>query len=162
MTGGLARVLSGYASTAEYNIPLWHERDISHSGADRVILPDSTALVEYMLLKSAFVVENLQVHEKNCERVLESTHGLLFSSRALLTVTSSAKISREDAYAIVQQAAMETWANPETGNLRQRLERHAALSAISKTDWDQVFDARSFLTHIDAIFGRVPQPNNLV
>ena len=159
---GLARVLSGYASTAEYNIPLWHERDISHSGAERVILPDSTALVEYMLIKSAFVIENLQVHEKNCERVLESTHGLLFSSRALLTVTSSAKISREEAYSIVQKAAMETWANPETGNLRQRLESHAALSAISKAEWDQVFDARSFLTHIDEIFGRVSRPDILL
>lgn len=155
---GLARVLSGYAATAENNIPLWHERDISHSGAERVILPDATALVEYMLLKSAFVVENLHVHEKNCERVLDATHGLLFSSRALLTVTATAKISREDAYAIVQQAAMDTWADPEGGNLRQRLENNPALSAVSKKDWDEVFDAKSFLVHVDAIFARVPVP----
>lgn len=155
---GLARVLSGYSATAENNIPLWHERDISHSGAERVILPDATALVEYMLLKSAFVVENLHVHEKNCERVLDATHGLLFSSRALLTVTATAKISREDAYAIVQQAAMDTWADPEGGNLRQRLENNLALSAVSKKDWDEVFDAKSFLVHVDAIFARVPVP----
>lgn len=155
---GLARVLSGYAATAENNVPLWHERDISHSGAERVILPDATALVEYMLLKSAFVVENLHVHEKNCERVLDATHGLLFSSRALLTVTATAKISREDAYAIVQQAAMDTWADPEGGNLRQRLENNPALSAVSKKDWDEVFDAKSFLVHVDAIFARVPVP----
>ncbi|MBL8032993.1 MAG: adenylosuccinate lyase [Leptospiraceae bacterium] len=155
---GLARVLSGYAATAENNIPLWHERDISHSGAERVILPDATALVEYMLLKSAFVVENLHVHEKNCERVLDATHGLLFSSRALLTVTATAKISREDAYAIVQQAAMDTWADPEGGNLRQRLENNPALSAVSKKEWDEVFDAKSFLVHVDAIFARVPVP----
>lgn len=155
---GLARVLSGYAATAENNIPLWHERDISHSGAERVILPDATALVEYMLLKSAFVVENLHVHEKNCERVLDATHGLLFSSRALLTVTATAKISREDAYAIVQQAAMDTWADPEGGNLRHRLENNPALRAVSKKDWDEVFDAKSFLVHVDAIFARVPVP----
>ncbi|HNA80092.1 MAG TPA: adenylosuccinate lyase [Turneriella sp.] len=157
---GLARVLSGYAATAENNIPLWHERDISHSGAERVILPDATALIEYMLLKSTFVVDNLHVHEANCERVLNATHGLLFSSRALLTVTSLAKISREDAYAIVQQAAMDTWARPAKGNLRERLEKHPSLGAVTKKDWDDVFDARSFLVHIDKIFGRIPPPTS--
>jgi adenylosuccinate lyase len=155
---GLARVLSGYATTAEYNIALWHERDISHSGAERVILPDATALIEYMLIKSAFVVENLQVHEKNCERVLHATHGLLFSSRALLTVTAKTQMSREDAYAIVQAAAMATWENPEAGNLRSRLEADPRLSQITAQDWDEVFDARSFLTHVDTIFARVPKP----
>lgn len=155
---GLARVLSGYATTAEYNIPLWHERDISHSGAERVILPDATALVEYMLLKSQFVVENLQVHPKNIERVLDSTHGLLFSSRALLTVTSQTEMSREDAYAIVQAAAMATWENPSSGSLRTRLEAHEALKSISKAEWDNVFDARSFLTHVEEIFARVKGP----
>ncbi|MBV6492412.1 MAG: Adenylosuccinate lyase [Turneriella sp.] len=155
---GLARVLSGYATTAEFNIPLWHERDISHSGAERVILPDATSLLEYMLLKSAFVVENLHVHEKNCERVLDATHGLLFSSRALLTVTEKTQMSREEAYAIVQQAAMATWENPDTGNLRTRLEAHPKLNAITPTDWDVVFDARSFLAHVDVIFARIKGP----
>jgi len=155
---GLARVLSGYATTGEYNIALWHERDISHSGAERVILPDATALIEYMLIKSTFVVENLHVHEKNCERVLDATHGLLFSSRALLTVTAKTQMSREDAYAIVQAAAMTTWENPAEGNLRQRLESNPKLSVITKKDWDEVFDARSFLTHVDTIFARVPKP----
>ncbi|MFZ5630933.1 MAG: adenylosuccinate lyase [Spirochaetota bacterium] len=155
---GLARVLSGYATTGEYNIALWHERDISHSGAERVILPDATALIEYMLIKSAFVVENLHVHEKNCERVLDATHGLLFSSRALLTVTAKTQMSREDAYAIVQAAAMATWENPTEGNLRTRLEGDARLAKVAAKDWDEVFDARSFLTHVDTIFARVPQP----
>lgn len=155
---GLARVLSGYATTAEYNIPLWHERDISHSGAERVILPDATSLLEYMLLKSAFVVENLHVHAKNCERVLSATHGLLFSSRALLTVTAKTQMSREEAYAIVQSAAMATWEAPEQGDLRQRLERDARLKVITPQDWDEVFDARSFLLHVDTIFARVSAP----
>ncbi|HNJ65721.1 MAG TPA: adenylosuccinate lyase, partial [Turneriella sp.] len=155
---GLARVLSGYATTGEYNIALWHERDISHSGAERVILPDATALIEYMLIKSTFVVENLHVHEKNCERVLDATHGLLFSSRALLTVTAKTQMSREDAYAIVQAAAMATWEKPAEGNLRTRLEGDARLAKVTAKDWDEVFDARSFLTHVDTIFGRVPKP----
>ena len=155
---GLARVLSGYATTGEYNIALWHERDISHSGAERVILPDATALIEYMLIKSTFVVENLHVHEKNCERVLDATHGLLFSSRALLTVTAKTQMSREDAYAIVQAAAMATWENPAEGNLRTRLEGDARLAKVTAKDWDEVFDARSFLTHVDTIFARVPKP----
>lgn len=155
---GLARVLSGYATTGEYNIALWHERDISHSGAERVILPDATALIEYMLIKSTFVVENLHVHEKNCARVLDATHGLLFSSRALLTVTAKTQMSREDAYAIVQAAAMATWENPAEGNLRTRLESDARLAKVTAKDWDEVFDARSFLAHVDTIFARVPKP----
>jgi len=158
---GLARVLSGYATTAEYNVALWHERDISHSGAERVILPDATSLLEYMLLKTAFVVENLQVHEKNCERVLDATHGLLFSSRALLVVTEKTQMSREDAYAIVQKAAMETWENPQAGNLRSRLESNSALQLISKPEWDEVFNARSFLAHIDVIFARAKAPSDV-
>ncbi len=155
---GLARVLSGYANTAEYNIALWHERDISHSGAERVILPDATSLLEYMLIKSTFVVENLQVHEKNCARVLDLTHGLLFSSRALLTVTAQTKMSREEAYSIVQNAAMATWESPQEGTLRTRLESDERLSAISQEEWDRVFDARSFLTQIETIFARVEAP----
>jgi adenylosuccinate lyase len=155
---GLARVLSGYATTAEYNVPLWHERDISHSGAERVILPDATSLLEYMLEKSAFVVGNLQVHEANCERVLGATHGLLFSSRALLRVTAQTGMSREDAYSIVQKAAMETWQDPAAGGLRARLEKHPQLQEITEKMWDDVFDARSFLVHVDAIFARVARP----
>jgi adenylosuccinate lyase len=104
------------------------------------------------------VVENLHVHEKNCERVLNATHGLLFSSRALLAVTEKTQMSREEAYAIVQAAAMATWENPEEGSLRQRLEANPGLSALTKKDWDEVFDARSFLTHVDTIFARVPKP----
>lgn len=155
---GLARVLSGYSTTAEYNIPLWHERDISHSGAERVILPDATSLLEYMLLKTAFVVENLHVHEKNCERVLDATHGLLYSSRALLVVTEKTQMSREDAYSIVQSAAMATWEAPEAGNLRARLESNPQLKSISQLEWDEVFNAKSFLTHLDVIFERVGAP----
>ncbi|MCS6971895.1 MAG: adenylosuccinate lyase [Leptospiraceae bacterium] len=155
---GLARVLLGYAATAENNIPLWHERDISHSGAERIILPDATSLLEYMLLKSAFVVQNLHVHEDNCARVLAATHGLLFSSRALLAITEKTGMSREEAYAIVQQAAMATWENPQVGDLRSRLERDARLAALKSEDWDAVFDARSFLQHVGKIFARLPAP----
>jgi adenylosuccinate lyase len=91
--------------------------------------------------------------------VLDATHGLLFSSRALLTVTQSTQMTREDAYQIVQSAAMATWEKPEEGNLRQRLEGNPALKAIPKTEWDRVFDAKSFLTHLDKIFGRVAKPD---
>lgn len=152
---GLARVLSGYANTADYNIALWNERDISHSGAERVILPDSTALLEYMLQKSTFIVSNLHVHEKNCERVLNATSGLLFSSRALLKITESTQMSREDAYAIVQSYAMQVWDNPVHLSLRGLLEKDDKLAKISTREWDEVFSAKSFVEKIGAIFERV-------
>lgn len=149
---GLARVLLGYANSASQNIGLWHERDISHSSAERVILPDATSLLEYMLNKMTFVVENLHVYPQTCEAVLNKTGGLLFSSRALLVITETLQITREQAYSIVQQAAMEIW--EQGGSLRQKLENHKELAAIKNTQWDEVFDPQSFLTNIDKIFER--------
>ncbi len=155
---GLARVLAGYSQTAWQNIGLWHERDISHSGAERVILPDATSLFEYMLQKMEFVITNLQVHEENIKRVLGQTKGLLFSSRALLTVTSVVKISREEAYQIIQQEAMAVWADLNGPDLRQRLSSRDELKSIPDSAWDEVFDITSFLKHVDFIFARVTPP----
>jgi adenylosuccinate lyase len=151
---GLARTLMGYSLAAQQNIMLWHERDISHSSSERIILPDATSLFEYMLIKMTFVVENLHVYEENCRRVMEMTGGLIYSSRALLKITELLKIPREDAYKIVQKEAMEVWANPDGDNLRTRLENRAELKDIKKFDWDFVFDPLSFLVNIDKIFNR--------
>ena len=153
---GLARTLMGYSLTAQQNIMLWHERDISHSSSERVILPDATSLFEYMLIKMNFVIENLHVYEDNCERVMNMTGGLIYSSRALLIITEKMKISREDAYKIVQKEAMEVWDNPDGPDLRTRFEKHSELSGLSKKDWDYVFDPASFLKNIDKIFNRCP------
>ncbi len=154
---GLARVLLGYAQTAQQNIGLWHERDISHSSAERIILPDATSLFEYMLIKMKFVMDGLHVYEKNCSKVLNHTGGLIYSSRALLKITESLEITREEAYRIIQTEAMEVWKNEEGKNLRERLIGHPKLSSIHATEWNKVFDPSSFLENIDKIFYRVEE-----
>jgi adenylosuccinate lyase len=155
---GLARTIMGYSIAAQQNIPLWHERDISHSSSERIILPDATSLFEYMLVKMTFVVENLHVYEDNCKRVLELTGGLIYSSRALLKVTEKLKISREDSYKIIQKEAMDVWNNPGGADLRTRLESHSDLGEITKEDWDFVFNPLSFLENVNSIFERCKMP----
>ncbi|MDH4198854.1 MAG: adenylosuccinate lyase [Spirochaetia bacterium] len=151
---GLARTLMGYSMTAQQNIMLWHERDISHSSSERIILPDATSLFEYMLVKMTFVMDNLEVHEKNCQRVMDITGGLIYSSRALLTITEKLEISRERAYEIVQKEAMDLWSDPDGPNLRQRFEKNPELKSLTPKDWDFVFDPKSFLKNINKIFDR--------
>ncbi len=152
---GLARVIQGYSQTASMNIGLWHERDISHSSAERIILPDATSLLEYMLIKMKFIVDKMHIYPLNSEKVINETGGLLYSSRALLVITEEMKIPREDAYAIVQGHAMDIWEKPSGGNLRSRLEGDPRLQQISQEKWDYVFDPRSFLLEITRIFERV-------
>ena len=151
---GLARVLSGYAASSYENILLWHERDISHSSAERIIFPDATSLIEYLLTKITSVIKNLSVSSKRCEHVFNETNGLLFSSRVLLLITEKLKITREEAYAIVQDLAMKVWSHPENYNLRSLLESHSSLGEISSNEWDQVFNTNSFLKNIDYIYER--------
>jgi len=156
---GLARTLMGYSLSAQQNIMLWHERDISHSSSERIILPDATSLFEYMLIKMTFVVENLHVYPERAGEVLEMTGGLIYSSRALLKVTEKLGITREEAYKIVQNEAMNTWENQGgKKSLRDRLEARDELKGIEASDWDQVFDPHSFLARIDQIFDRVRAP----
>jgi len=105
---GLARVIRGNSIAAMENIPLWHERDISHSSVERIIMPDSTILLDYMLNKFISLVENVTVYEKNIKRNLELTKGLIFSQTLLLKLIEK-KMKREDAYKIVQTIAMKCW-----------------------------------------------------
>ena len=151
---GIARVLSGYAMSSYENILLWHERDISHSSAERIIFPDATSLIEYLLLKATFVIENLDVSPERCETVFNETSGLLFSSRALLVITQKLNITREEAYTIVQNVAMKVWSNPQKYHLRKLLEDHPDLSELSSHEWDQVFNVNDFLSNIEGIYNR--------
>ena len=105
---GCARVLCGYMATAFENIPLWHERDISHSSAERIILPDATILLDYMLSRFAGVIERLVVFEENMESNIWKTHGLVFSQRVLNKLIEKGVI-REEAYDAVQPLAMQAW-----------------------------------------------------
>lgn len=105
---GLARVIRGYMMTAYENVPLWHERDISHSSAERVILPDATIALNYMLNRFGNIVKNLTVYPENMKRNMTRTYGLIYSQRVMLTLIDKGMV-REEAYDIVQPKAMEAW-----------------------------------------------------
>ena len=157
---GMARVILGHSVTAQQNIGLWHERDISHSSAERMILPDSTSLLEYMLIKMKFVVENINVYPEACEAVLQKTKGLIFSSRALLVITEKLEMTREDAYKIIQTEAMGVWNDPDSLDLKSRLLEHDQLKSVSEKEWEDVFDPKSFVVNIDQIFNRIANPED--
>jgi adenylosuccinate lyase len=144
---GLARVLRGYAQTGLEDVALWHERDISHSGAERVVLPDATILLDYMQDRAHQVVEGMTVHSDRMRSNLELTHGALFSQRALTTLVQSG-MARDDAYRIVQEAAQRAW---DTGTQFRELLAEAAPSL----DLDAIFDYGAYLEHLPEIFARL-------
>jgi adenylosuccinate lyase len=144
---GLARVLRGYAQTGIENVALWHERDISHSGAERVILPDATITLDYMQHLVTEVASGLVVHSDRLRSNLEQTHGALFSQRALTALVDSG-MTRDDAYRTVQAAAQEAF---DTGTHFRDL--------IGKTapqlDLDEIFDYEAYLVHLPEVFERL-------
>jgi adenylosuccinate lyase len=150
---GLARLMRGYALAAMENVALWHERDISHSSVERVILPDATITLDYMLVKFTAVVKDLIVYPDHMRRNLEKVNGLVYSQRLLLEL-ARAGLSREDAYTLVQEAAMETW---ETGKAFEETvrARKGITSRIEKTTLDAVFDLEQYLAEVDSVFKRV-------
>jgi adenylosuccinate lyase len=144
---GLARVLRGNASAAVENVALWHERDISHSGAERVILPDSTILLDYVQSLAIRVVRGMVVHEDRMRRNLDLAHGALFSQRALLALVADG-MARDEAYRIIQEAAQRAW--DEELPLRRLLqERDLGI------DLEAVFDLRVYTRHAQEIVGRL-------
>jgi adenylosuccinate lyase len=149
---GLARVLRANAVVGLENVVLWHERDISHSSAERVVLPDSTIALDYMLDRVVWLTEGLAVDPERMLRNLEASHGLVFSGRALLALVE-AGASREVAYEIVQRNALRAW--DEETSFRGLLEADPdAMALVDAAALDRVFDLESFLRHVDAIFDR--------
>jgi adenylosuccinate lyase len=144
---GLARVLRGNASAAVENVALWHERDISHSGADRVILPDSTILIDYVQHLALRLVNGMTVHPDRMHANLERTHGGIYSQRVLLALVEGGR-SRDEAYRIVQEAAQR--ARDEERSMRDIL-----ADANLGVDLDAVFDPRHFTRHAEEIVGRL-------
>ncbi len=150
---GLARVLRSNSIAAMENIALWHERDISHSSAERIIIPDSFILLDYMLVKSIFVIEGLNVIESNMKRNLMKYGGIIFSQRVLLELIKKG-MKREDAYALIQKAALEAW-NDE-GNFKENLlKEKKILSLLTKDELEELFDVKYHLRYIDKIIGRL-------
>jgi len=150
---GLARVLRGNAQAALENVPLWHERDISHSSVERVIFPDSTILVDYLLAKTTDLIDRLLVYPERMKRNLESTGGLIFSGQLLLDLAEAGML-REDAYRLVQAHAMRAW--KEDLNFRDEVSRDPQIAALlSEEKLAQTFDYSRQLGNVDAIFKRV-------
>jgi adenylosuccinate lyase len=150
---GLARVLRGNAQAAFEDIPLWHERDISHSSVERVIFPDSTILVDYLLAKTTDLIDRLLVYPERMKRNLESTGGLIFSGQLLLDLAEAGML-REDAYRLVQAHAMRAW--KEDLVFRDEVARDAAITKLlSPEKLARTFDYTRQLGNVDAIFKRV-------
>ena len=151
---GLARLLRGYAQTAFEDQPLWHERDISHSSAERVILPDATILLDYMLVRTAGLVEGLVVHADRMAENIERGHGLHASSRVLVALVDEGGLPREEAYAIVQRAALR--AADERTALRELLAVDPVVARkLSLERLDACFDDAAALRHVDTVIGRL-------
>ncbi|MFW0860197.1 MAG: adenylosuccinate lyase [Dehalococcoidia bacterium] len=148
---GLARLIRGYALTSMENIALWHERDISHSSTERIILPDSCLALDYSLSIFTYVIKGLQVYPENMRRNVEITRGLIFSQR-VLTALIEKGLSRQEAYRIVQRNAMKAW--KERGDFLHLLEADSAVT-LSKDELDGIFEYGFYLKNIDAIFERL-------
>lgn len=150
---GLARVVRSNSIAGFENIALWHERDISHSSVERVILPDSTILTEYLLAKTATLVETLLVYPDRMRRNLEMTRGLVFSGQLLLDLAEAGML-REDAYRLVQMLAMEAWENES--DFRAAIEASGEVRAhLSPEKIATAFSLDRQLRHVDSIFQRV-------
>ncbi|MCH2450470.1 MAG: adenylosuccinate lyase [Gracilimonas sp.] len=150
---GCARVLRGYMVTAYENIPLWHERDISHSSAERIILPDAITLLDYMLNRFAGVIENLVVFEDNMEANIWKTQGLVFSQRLLHKLIDKG-MPREQAYDTVQPLAMKSW--EEQTLFKPIVESDETITeALTQEEIDEAFDLDHHTRNVDVIFKRV-------
>ena len=150
---GLARVLRGNAQAAFENMPLWHERDISHSSVERVIFPDSTILVDYLLAKATDLIDRLLVYPERMKKNLESSSGLIFSGQLLLDLAEAGML-REDAYRLVQGHAMRAW--KEDLAFRDEVARDPEITALlSPEKLARTFDYERQLGNVDAIFKRV-------
>ncbi|RXJ02369.1 adenylosuccinate lyase [Anaerobacillus alkaliphilus] len=150
---GLARVLRGHMVTAYENVALWHERDISHSSAERIIIPDATIALNYMLNRFGNIVKNLTVFPENMKRNMTRTYGLIYSQRVLLSLIDKGMV-REEAYDLVQPKAMEAW---ERGvQFRDLVEADEKITSLLSTEEiDDCFDYNHHLKHVDTIFERV-------
>jgi adenylosuccinate lyase len=150
---GLARLIRSYSIAALENIPLWHERDISHSSVERVIAPDSTILIDYMLNRLSSLIESLIVYPENMKTNLEKMGGLIYSEAILLLLTQKG-LSREEAYGVVQRNAMKVW--EKGGDFKTLLSQDEAIKRLlTQEELDAAFDIREHLKHVDDIFQRV-------
>lgn len=149
---GIARVIRGYVSTAYENVPLWHERDISHSSAERIMLPDVTIALNYMLNRFGRIMKNLTVFPENMKANIDKTFGLVYSQQVMLTLIDKG-LSREEAYDLVQPKAMESWETKVP--LRELAGKDARIQEVLTTEeLDECFNEDHHLSRVDIIFKR--------
>ncbi len=150
---GFARLIRSNAMAALENVALWHERDISHSSVERIIIPDSTHLMDYMLNKMIFLMENLNVYEENMLKNINLTKGLVFSQEVLLALVKKG-VTREDAYKIVQDNAMKVWS--EKKDFKELLYKdNKVIEYLSNDEIDKLFDLEKILVNINKIYERL-------
>ncbi|KUF33513.1 adenylosuccinate lyase [Lysinibacillus sp. F5] len=150
---GMSRLMRGYMVTAYENVALWHERDISHSSAERVILPDATITLNYMLNRFSNIVKNLTVFPENMKRNMERTYGLIYSQRILLALIDKGLV-REEAYDTVQPLAMQAW--DEQVQFRTLVDASEKITSyLTQEELDECFDYNYHLQHVDMIFERL-------
>jgi adenylosuccinate lyase len=147
---GLARVVRAAATVGLENVALWHERDISHSSAERVVVPDAFLALDYMLDRFAWLVEGLVVRPERMRRNLDSSHGLFFSQRLLLALVESG-LTRDEAYRLVQRHALRAWDEEQDFRELVRADRELA----GRVDLDAVFDLTAYTRHVDTVFERL-------
>ncbi|MCC6548636.1 MAG: adenylosuccinate lyase [Ignavibacteriaceae bacterium] len=150
---GMARILRGNATAAFENIALWHERDITHSSVERVIIPDSTILLDYMLAKTISLIDNLLLYPENMMKNFNKTRGLVFSQRVLLRLVEKG-LTREAAYKAVQTAAMTVWKDESKNMKDELLADDSVTKFVSKEEIDDIFNPANLLKNLDKIFER--------
>jgi adenylosuccinate lyase len=154
---GLARVVRSNALAAMENIPLWHERDISHSSVERIIIPDSTILVDYMLSRLTGILKGLQVYPEKMKENINKSYGLFYSQQVLLKLTEKG-LSRDNAYRLVQQRAMQSWQSRTP--FKDQLQRDKLIKKyISPEELDRLFDIKFYTKNVNYIFKRVFKGN---
>jgi len=150
---GMARLMRGYALTSMEDVALWHERDISHSSAERIILPDACLLLDYTLSMFTSIINGLNVYPKNMKKDLEITKGLVFSQRVMLTLIDKG-ISRQEAYKFVQKNAMRSWSSGKKFLTLLEADKDL-MQHISREELEAIFDYNFYLAHVDTIFKRL-------
>ncbi len=150
---GLARVLRANAIAALENVALWHERDISHSSVERIIVPDSCIALNYALDLLIKLVKNLLIYPENMMKNLNLTRGLVFSQTVLLKLVDKG-VSREDAYRIVQSFAMDVWANKDKFLKDELLKSMEVMNYVSQKELDEIFNTDKILKNVDYIYQR--------
>ncbi|PMP67886.1 MAG: adenylosuccinate lyase [Thermodesulfobacterium geofontis] len=151
---GLSRLLRGYLVPALENVALWHERDISHSSVERVIIPDATTVADFMLVRLEGLLKNLVVYPENMKRNFNLLKGLVFSQQVMLSLTEKG-MTREEAYKIIQELAMKVWQERELKFKDLILKDERILKYLSKEEIEKIFDVSYYLRYVDKIFERV-------